>query len=80
MSNPFRLYFRRPDVDALAEACVGRMLEKEGSSIRSWSTYEFALNGPDCAFVRIGWSVRKGSTKKAAEGCPCAALSCPVRD
>ncbi|MFT8520724.1 hypothetical protein [Gluconobacter oxydans] len=58
--NPFGLYFRRPDVDALAQAFAGQVLEKEGPSVRPWGMYEFAVNGPDCVLVRIGWPVRKG--------------------
>ncbi|MFT8807097.1 hypothetical protein [Gluconobacter sp.] len=57
--NPFSLYIRRPDVDALAPAFADQVLEKEGPSIRSWGIYEFAVNGPDGVLVRIGWPVRK---------------------
>lgn len=57
--NPFGLYFRRPDVDTLAQMFVGQVLEKEGPSIRPWGMYEFAVNGPDSVLVRIGWPVRE---------------------
>ncbi|MBS1101852.1 hypothetical protein JK202_02295 [Gluconobacter sp. Dm-62] len=57
--NPFGLYFRRPDVDALAQVFAGQVLEKEGPSIKPWGMYDFAVNGPDSVLVRIGWPVRK---------------------
>lgn len=56
--NPFGLYFRRPDVDALARLFAGQVLEKERPSIKPWGMYEFAVNGPDCVLVRIGWPAR----------------------
>ncbi len=56
--NPFGLYFRRPDVDALAQVFADQIIEKEGPSLKPWGMYEFAVNGPDDVLVRIGWPVR----------------------
>ncbi|GEB03799.1 VOC family protein [Gluconobacter roseus] len=56
--NPFGLYFRRPDVDALAHVFAGQIIEKEGPSLKPWGMYEFAVNGPDGVLVRIGWPAR----------------------
>lgn len=52
--NPFGLYLYREDVDGLAAACAGLVIEPEGPSDRPWGMYEFALNGPDDTLVRVG--------------------------
>jgi len=57
-ANPFGLYLYREDVDALAAAFVGEIIEPEGPSDKPWGMYEFALNGPDDTLIRIGWPTR----------------------
>lgn len=54
--NPFGLYLYREDVDALAAAFAGETLERPRDT--AWGMYEFALNGPDDTFVRVGWPIR----------------------
>ena len=56
--NPFGLYLYREDVDQLAQAFAGEMIEPEGPTDKPWGMYEFALNGPDETLVRIGWPTR----------------------
>lgn len=53
--NPFGLYLYRKNVDALAEAFAGEIVEADGPSVKPWGMYEFALNDPDDTLVRIGW-------------------------
>ena len=53
--NPFGLYLHRRNVDAVAAAFIGEIIEKEGPSQKPWGMYEFALNGPDNVLVRVGW-------------------------
>ena len=56
--NPFGLYLYREDVDELAAAFAGEIIEPEGPTDKAWGMYEFALNGPDETLVRIGWPTR----------------------
>ena len=56
--NPFGLYLYRPDVDAVAAAFAGEIIEAEGPSDKPWGMYEFALNGPDGVLIRVGWPTR----------------------
>jgi hypothetical protein len=56
--NPFGLYLYREGVDALAAAFKGEILHGDGPRDRPWGMYEFALNGPDDALVRVGWPTR----------------------
>ncbi|AWM00824.1 glyoxalase [Bradyrhizobium amphicarpaeae] len=56
--NPFGLYLYREDVDQLAKAFAGEIIEPEGPTDKPWGMYEFALNGPDETLVRIGWPTR----------------------
>ena len=56
--NPFGLYLYREDVDALAAAFAGEIIEPGGVSDKPWGMYEFALNGPDETLVRVGWPSR----------------------
>ena len=53
--NPFGLYLHREDVDGVAAAFAGEIIEKEGPSHKPWGMYEFALNEPDNILVRVGW-------------------------
>jgi hypothetical protein len=56
--NPFGLYLYRKDVDALAAAFKGKLIEAGGAPERKpWGMYEFSLNGPDDTLVRVGWSI-----------------------
>ncbi|MEH3101652.1 glyoxalase [Sphingomonas adhaesiva] len=61
--NPFGLYLYREDVDALAAAFAGEIVEADGPSIKPWGMYEFALNGPDETLVRVGWPSAKRLTE-----------------
>lgn len=56
--NPFGLYLYRKDVDGLAAAFRGEILEKDGPNDKPWGMYEFSLNGPDETLVRVGWPSR----------------------
>ncbi len=56
--NPFGLYLYREDVDAVAAAVAGEIIEPEGPSDKPWDMYEFALNGPDETLIRVGWPSR----------------------
>lgn len=56
--NPFGLYLYREDVDGIAAAFAGEIIERQGPNDKPWGMYEFALNGPDDALVRIGWPSR----------------------
>jgi catechol 2,3-dioxygenase-like lactoylglutathione lyase family enzyme len=56
--NPFGLYLYREDVDALAAAFRNEIVETDGPTDKPWGMYEFALNGPDGALIRIGWPTR----------------------
>ena len=57
--NPFGLYLYTREVDRLAEAFKGEVIEKEGPSHKPWGMYEFALSDPDQTSVRIGWRSRE---------------------
>jgi hypothetical protein len=56
--NPFGLYLYREDVDAVAAAFAGEIIEPGGPSDKPWGMYEFALNGPDDLLVRVGWPTK----------------------
>ncbi len=51
--NPFGLYLYREDVDGIAAALAGEILDEP--SDKPWGMYEFAINGPDGTLVRVGW-------------------------
>ena len=55
-NNPFGVYLRTPDVDAIA-ARVDDLIIRPGGILRhrEWGLYEFAVAGPDGLLVRIGW-------------------------
>jgi hypothetical protein len=57
--NPFGVFIRTPDVDAIA-ARVDDLIIRPGGILRhrEWGIYEFAVNGPDGLLVRIGWPSR----------------------
>ena len=53
--NPLGIYLRTDDVDRLAGAFAGEIIEAEGQAThKPWGMYEFAVNGPDGVLVRVG--------------------------
>lgn len=54
--NPFGVFIRTPDVDAIA-ALVDDLIIRPGGVLRhrEWGLYEFGVCGPDGLLVRIGW-------------------------
>ena len=56
--NPFGLYLYSEEVDRLAAAFAGEIIEQGGPSDKPWGMYEFALSDPDETLVRIGWPTR----------------------
>jgi hypothetical protein len=52
--NPFGLYLYSEDVDRLAAAFAGEMIEKNGPEHKAWGMYEFSLSDPDETLVRVG--------------------------
>jgi hypothetical protein len=60
--NPFGLYLYREDVDGAAAAFAGETIGLPGDT--PWGMYEFSLNGPDEALVRVGWPSRLRSKNR----------------
>jgi hypothetical protein len=58
-TNPFGVFIRTPDVDAIA-ARVDDLIIRPGGVLghRTWGLYEVGINGPDGLLVRIGWPSR----------------------
>jgi predicted lactoylglutathione lyase len=56
--NPFGVYLYTEEVDRLAQAFAGEVIEKHGPEHKPWGMYEFALSDPDGTLVRIGWPTR----------------------
>jgi hypothetical protein len=58
-ANPFGVFIRTPDVDAIA-ARVDDLIIRPGGILRhrEWGMYEVGINGPDGLLVRIGWPSR----------------------
>ncbi|WP_428685357.1 VOC family protein [Sphingopyxis sp.] len=54
--NPFGIFLRTPDVEAIA-ALVEDLIIQPGGVLRhrEWGLYEVGINGPDGLLVRIGW-------------------------
>ncbi len=54
--NPFGVFVRTPDVDAIA-ARVDDLIIRPGGVLRhrSWGLYEVGIAAPDGLLVRIGW-------------------------
>ena len=54
--NPFGVFIRTPDVDAIA-ARVDDLVIRPGGVLRhrEWGLYEVGVCGPDGLLVRIGW-------------------------
>lgn len=57
--NPFGVFIRTPDVDAIA-ARVDDLIIRPGGVLRhrEWGMYEVGIAGPDGLLVRIGWPSR----------------------
>jgi len=55
-NNPFGVFIRTPEVDAIA-ARVDDLIVRPGGVLRhrEWGMYEFGMNGPDNLLVRVGW-------------------------
>lgn len=55
-NNPFGVFIRTPDVDAIA-ARVDDLIIRPGGVLRhrEWGIYEVGIAGPDGLLVRIGW-------------------------
>jgi hypothetical protein len=64
--NPFGVFIRTPDVDAIA-ARVDDLIIRPGGILRhrEWGMYEFGVGGPDGLLVRIGWPSRLMEKAKA---------------
>jgi len=46
-------------VDELAAEFADEIIERgKQAELKAWGMYEFSLNGPDGALVRIGWPDR----------------------
>lgn len=54
--NPFGVFIRTPDVDAIA-ARVDDLIIHPGGILRhrEWGLYEVGIAGPDNLLVRVGW-------------------------
>jgi hypothetical protein len=59
LANPFGVFIRTPDVDAIA-ARVDDLVVRPAAILRhrEWGLYEVGLSGPDGMLVRIGWPSR----------------------
>jgi hypothetical protein len=55
-NNPFGVFIRTPDVDAIA-ARMDDLIIRPGGVLRhrEWGLYEVGIAGPDNLLVRIGW-------------------------
>jgi hypothetical protein len=67
--NPFGVFIRTPDVDAIA-ARVDDLIIRPGGVLRhrEWGIYEFGVAGPDGLLVRIGWPSRLMPVEKGGGG------------
>ena len=54
--NPFGVFLRTPEVDAVA-ALVDDIIIRPGGVLRhrEWGMYEVGIAGPDNLLVRVGW-------------------------
>lgn len=54
--NPFGVFIRTPEVDAIA-ARVEDLIIRPGGVLRhrEWGFYEVGISGPDNLLVRVGW-------------------------
>lgn len=54
--NPFGVFIRTPEVDAIA-ARMADLIIRPGGVLRhrEWGLYEVGISGPDGLLVRVGW-------------------------
>ena len=54
--NPFGIFIRTPEVEAIA-ARVDDLIIRPGGVLRhrEWGMYEVGINGPEGLLVRVGW-------------------------
>ena len=58
-NNPFGVFIRTPDVDAIAARVADLIIHPGGvPRHREWGLYEVGICGPDGLLVRIGWPSR----------------------
>jgi hypothetical protein len=58
-NNPFGVFIRTPQVDAIATLIDDLVLRPEGIlRHREWGMYEVGICGPDGLLVRVGWPSR----------------------
>ena len=57
--NPFGVFIRTPEVDAIA-ARMDDLVIRPGGRLRhrEWGLYEVGISGPDGLLVRVGWPSR----------------------
>jgi hypothetical protein len=61
--NPFGVFIRTPNVDAIAARMDDVVIRPGGvPRHREWGLYEVGLNGPDGLLVRVGWPSRLGTS------------------
>lgn len=55
-NNPFGVFIRTPEVDAIA-ARMDDLVIRPGGLLRhrEWGLYEVGISGPDGLLVRVGW-------------------------
>lgn len=54
--NPFGVFIRTPEVDAIAARVDGLIIRPGGVlRHREWGLYEVGIAGPDNLLVRVGW-------------------------
>lgn len=58
-NNPFGVFIRTPEVDAIA-ARMDDLVIRPGGHLRhrEWGLYEVGISGPDGLLVRVGWPSR----------------------
>ncbi|AJP71732.1 VOC family protein [Sphingomonas hengshuiensis] len=56
MHNPFGIFLRTPEVEAIAARARDRIIRPGGIlRHREWGLYEVGIAGPDGLLVRVGW-------------------------
>jgi hypothetical protein len=70
-NNPFGVFIRTPDVDAIA-ARVDDLIIRPGGVLRhrEWGLYEVGIAGPDGMLIRIGWPSRLMQDSPPDDGTP----------
>ena len=67
--NPFGVFIRTPEVDAIAARVDDLIIRPEGVlRHREWGLYEVGVCGPDGLLVRIGWPSRLMPDESAIGG------------